>query len=312
MATQKALFLMEPQGSFVIKTRDIPSVAKGELLVKVKAAALNPVDWKIQKRSVIKSYPAILGLDIAGDVVEIGEGVEGFKPSDRSLLRMVRERISGIPAIRESTGGHRCQAASVPLGFATAAVGLFWTSRGAGLNPTLDGRVQFTGQPAVVIGGATSVGQYAIQLLKFAGFSPIVTYASIHHTEFLKSLGATHVLDRKTIAIDEVPAEVKKITDEPVKIIYDAKKRVTPHSQTDPVESKPIHNTSGDLHVESARPFGRVLSKNLTQFLEDGTIKPNSVEELPNGLVGIPDGLQRLRNNQVSGKKLVALPQETA
>ncbi|KAJ8072780.1 hypothetical protein PM082_016339 [Marasmius tenuissimus] len=52
------------------------------------------------------------------------------------------------------------QAASVPLALATAAIGLYWTDKGAGLNPKLDKNVQFTGQPAVVVGGASSVGQY--------------------------------------------------------------------------------------------------------------------------------------------------------
>ncbi|KAL0563166.1 hypothetical protein V5O48_018909, partial [Marasmius crinis-equi] len=108
----------------------------------------------------------------------------------------------------------------MPLGFATATVSLFRTSRGAGLNPTFNRSIQFIGQPAVVIGGATSVGHYAIQLLKFAGFSPIITYTSVHHTNFLKILGVTHILDWKMIAIGEVPAQVKKITNEPTKIIY--------------------------------------------------------------------------------------------
>ena len=83
---QKALFLAEKQGSFVLGTREIPSPAAGEILVQVKAAALNPVDWKIQKTHfefLVEKYPAFLGSDIAGDVVKLGEGVKGFSVGDR-------------------------------------------------------------------------------------------------------------------------------------------------------------------------------------------------------------------------------------
>ena len=131
----------------------------------------------------------------------------------------------------------------------------------------------------------------AIQLLKFSGFSPIITYASERHTDFLKSLGATHILDRKAVAIQDLPAEVKKITDAPVKVVYDAIS--LPDTQEasyntlaeggdlvivldsqikNPVESKKIHHVFGNVQPQPNRPFGRALYKQLTQFLEDGTI----------------------------------------
>ncbi|KAL0566503.1 hypothetical protein V5O48_015507 [Marasmius crinis-equi] len=222
------------------------------------------------------------------------------------------------------------QAASVPLGLTTAAAGLFWTKGGAGLNPTLDKSVQFTGQPAVVIGGASSVGQYAIQVLRFAGFSPIIAYASARHTDVLKNLGATHIIDRESVAINNLPAEVKKITDKPVRVVYDAIS--LPDTQEAsyatlaeggnlivvlepkvkaPVEEKRIHQIMGNVHPEYNRSFGRVLYANLTKYLDEETFVPNRVEELPDGLAGIPDGLERLKNDKVSGTKLIALPHKT-
>ena len=58
----------------------------------------------------------------------------------------------------------------------------------------------------------------AIQLAKLSGLSPIITTASLKHTDFLKSLGATNVIDRNASLLDEV----KKITDQPITIVYDA------------------------------------------------------------------------------------------
>lgn len=84
LLTQKALLLTAEFGKFVVS--DIPRESPGaaEVLIKVQSTALNPVDWKIQKYGhLIDGYPAVLGSDIAGDVVEVGEGVTDFKLGDR-------------------------------------------------------------------------------------------------------------------------------------------------------------------------------------------------------------------------------------
>ncbi|KAL0059593.1 hypothetical protein AAF712_013644 [Marasmius tenuissimus] len=344
MSSQKALFITEKQGSFAVDTRDIQAPGAGEILVEVKAAALNPVDWKIQKYGIfLQKYPAVVGTDIAGDVVKLGKGVQGFNVGDRVLFqgyftndyagfqqftKVAAEIAAKIPeAISYS------QAASVPLTLATAAIGLYWTEKGAGLNPKLDKKIQFPGQPAVVVGGSSSVGQYGspqdMRLIQTRVIN--ATFSLYSHSDAQRTLGATHVVDRTSVAIQDLPTEVKKITKVPVKTVYDAIS--LPDTQNasynilaeggnlvivldsqikNPVESKKVHHVFGSVQPEPNRPFGRTLYKKLTQFLQDGTVKPNRVEELPNGLAGIPDGLKQLENDQVSGLKLIALPHETA
>ena len=82
--TQKALLLDAKFGKLVVDTIPVPKPSSGDILIKIYAAALNPVDWKIQKYGVfIQSYPAILGTDISGEVEEIGENVTDFKKGDR-------------------------------------------------------------------------------------------------------------------------------------------------------------------------------------------------------------------------------------
>lgn len=81
---QKALLLESKQGPFAVGTVSKYVPGPGELLVKVEATALNPVDWKIQAYGIfIEEYPTILGTDAAGLVEEIGEGVTGFTKGDR-------------------------------------------------------------------------------------------------------------------------------------------------------------------------------------------------------------------------------------
>ena len=83
MSTQKALLLLEKQGSYAVRDIDIPKPGPGELLVEIKATGLNPVDWKIQAFGLFaEQYPAIIGLDATGTVEAIGSAVTAFKKGD--------------------------------------------------------------------------------------------------------------------------------------------------------------------------------------------------------------------------------------
>lgn len=82
--TQKALLLVQKFGRLAVDTIPVQKPGPGHILVKVQAAALNPVDWKVHRYGIfIQTFPAILGADISGDVEEVGEGVTDFKLGDR-------------------------------------------------------------------------------------------------------------------------------------------------------------------------------------------------------------------------------------
>lgn len=82
---QKALFVESaPNGPQVVRSKGIPKPGPGELLVKVYAAALNPVDWIVRAMNIIvPEWPAVLGEDGAGTVEEVGPDVTGFSTGDR-------------------------------------------------------------------------------------------------------------------------------------------------------------------------------------------------------------------------------------
>ena len=86
--TQRALYFESaPNGPIVVRTKDIPKLGPGEVLVKVLAAALNPVDWAIRALNmIVQKWPTVAGLDGAGVIEEIGEGVSGFSKGDRMLV----------------------------------------------------------------------------------------------------------------------------------------------------------------------------------------------------------------------------------
>ncbi|KAJ7650827.1 chaperonin 10-like protein [Roridomyces roridus] len=345
MRTQKALLLLEKQGPLaVVDGHPIPNPGPGEILVKVQAAALNPVDWKIAKTGdFVQNYPAVLGWDLSGDVEDIGEGVVGLEKGDRVMASAFIPK--GYAAFQQYTlvaanlvtklpsDLDYADAATIPLGYSTAAVGLLAAfPGGAGLNPTLDPAIKFSGQPAFVLGGSSSVGQFAIQILRTLAFSPIITYASARHANYLKSLGATHVIDRGTIIIEDIPAAVQNLLPPgtQLQVVYDAISE--PDTQEvcwalvsedgivvaiqrgvadRDVGGKRLIHIAGSPYAPINKDFGPRLWRMLTGQVEEGTIVPNRVEKLPGGLAGIVDGLKRMENNAVSGVKLVVFPQET-
>ncbi|KAI0783908.1 GroES-like protein [Irpex lacteus] len=344
MATHKALFLLEKQGDYAVKDVPTPKPGPGELLVEIKATGLNPADWKIHDYGVfITEYPAALGTDAAGIVKEVGEGVTGFAPGDRVLYqgfftntKATFQQYSITPAdTTAKLPSHLSleQGATIPLALATAAFGLYSGQiptgelRGVELTPSWEegGRGKYAGQPILIVGGSSAVGQQVIQLAKLSGFSPIITTASIKNTELLKSLGATHVIDRKA----DLPSSVKAITSKPIRYAYDAistkQTQETAYEVLAPGgeiilvlqfavdeakldKSKRVVQVFGSVHDPTQKALGLGLYKNLTKLLESGEIKPNYVEIVPNGLAGIPDGLQKLKSDAVSAAKLIAQP----
>jgi NADPH:quinone reductase-like Zn-dependent oxidoreductase len=185
------------------------------------------------------------------------------------------------------------------------------------------------GTPIVILGGSSSVGQIAIQLAKLSGFSPIIATASSKHADSLKDMGTTHILDRNLTAA-LLKDEIKKITDKPIKFVYDSVSTestqqvaldiLTPgglallvgSATVKPIDDKQIAQVFAGLMVPHNVELLRTLYHDkVYKILESGAIKPNRVEVLPNGLVGVIDGLVRLEADQVSRLKLVAHPQDT-
>jgi NADPH:quinone reductase-like Zn-dependent oxidoreductase len=81
---QKALVLPAKLGEFELQSRAVPNPGKGEVLARIDATALNPVDWKIKVYGLdFLSYPGIVGTDGAGVVEEVGEGVTNLKKGDK-------------------------------------------------------------------------------------------------------------------------------------------------------------------------------------------------------------------------------------
>ncbi|MBY2907694.1 zinc-binding alcohol dehydrogenase family protein [Rhizobium leguminosarum] len=187
---------------------EVPQPGPNEILVRNMAIAINPVDWLLQDSALFPwlDYPAILGSDVAGDVVAVGSIVARFKIGDRVLGQAVgattnrpaHGAFQTFTLVLSNMASHippnisYVDAAVLPLGVGTAACGLFQKDHLALEHPSLTPKA--TGKTILIWGGSSSVGCNAIQLAVAAGYE-CVTTASLHNKDMVRSLGASEVFD---------------------------------------------------------------------------------------------------------------------
>ncbi|KAM0432841.1 hypothetical protein ACHAPT_004543 [Fusarium lateritium] len=210
-------------GPFTLAKVPKPTPEPTDVCIRIKAVALNPLDHKMLTRGeMIKSWPAVLGLDAAGIVEQVGELVTDFKPGQEVFsLCGIGGKTAGFQEVvtvpqhfvsQKPVSLSFEQVASLPICYLTAAAAIL-----AGLHVPIPHISQKApGEPVsplrsvLVLGGGSAVGGAAIQMLRFAlPHAAILTTASIEHSERLKSLGATETIDRKsTSLVSDVTKEV--------------------------------------------------------------------------------------------------------
>jgi len=174
-----------------------------DLLVRVKAVSVNPVDYKVrQRRAAAAREPQVLGWDAAGMVEAIGSEVSLFKPGDEVFyagditrpgsnaeFQIVDERI----VARKPRTLSFAEAAALPLTTITA-----WEALFDRLNIVPEKKPEHRERSVLIIGGAGGVGSIAIQIAKrVAGLTVIATASRKESIEWCRSLGADHVIDHR-------------------------------------------------------------------------------------------------------------------
>lgn len=198
-----------------LQVKDVarPPVGPRDVLIKVHAAAVNPIDWKIRKglqRAFIRyQLPHVLGLDASGVVVEVGARVSRFAVGDEVYTSPTHRR-SGTYAeyvsCHEKEVGRKPrnmthqQAAAVPLAGLTAYQCIVDA-----------GRVQ-SGQRVFIQAGSGGVGTFAIQIAKHLG-AYVATTCSPRNDALVRQLGADEVIDYRSVQFDEVLSDYDVVLD---------------------------------------------------------------------------------------------------
>lgn len=196
----KAFLLTRYGGPDATELRDIPvpEAGRGEVLIRVHAAGLNPVDYKIRD-GALKAIqpiplPVVMGCELAGVVEKVGEGADRYKPGDRVFARVAKDRLGAFAEYavvqqdllaRMPDGLDMATAAGVPLAGLTA------------LQALRDEMQLKPGGQVFISGGAGGVGTFAIQIAKWLG-ARVVTTASSRGRALVQRLGADEVTDYTT------------------------------------------------------------------------------------------------------------------
>ena len=179
-----------------------------EALVRIYAAAVNPVDWKIREGSYKNEedqFPITMGQDYAGVIEKVGSDVKNFKVGDE-VYGLVDGSYAQYAIIPKSDLAHKPQsidfvsAASVPLAALTA-----WQA-------VIDMAQVRSGQKVLIHGGNGGVGEFAIQFAKWRG-AHVITTGRHKGADFLRGLGADEVIDYKIEKFEDRVRDVDVILD---------------------------------------------------------------------------------------------------
>lgn len=197
----------------VLEDIPVPDIGPGEVLVRVAAASLNPLDVKLQKGWMHQffplDFPYTLGTDLAGTVERVGTGVTGWRTGDKVVARAdptsggALAELAAVPAsylVRAPTAVSLEQAAGLPTAAGTAWQALFEV---ADLK---------SGQTVLVHAGAGGVGSFAIQFARSAGARVIAT-ASGDGIAIARRLGADQVVDYRSENFAEKLSDVDLVLD---------------------------------------------------------------------------------------------------
>jgi NADPH:quinone reductase-like Zn-dependent oxidoreductase len=190
------------------KPRPEPQV--GEVLLRVHAAGVNPIDWKIRQGLMREfrpvTFPYTPGIEVAGVVAEVGPAVTAFKIgqavfgqiAEGSYAEYLTAPVEAL-ALKPQTLSF-VEAATVPVGATTAWRALF------------DNGGLTSGQRVLIQGAAGGVGLFAVQLAKWKGAQVIAT-ASTANLDFVRSLGADTVVNYMTTPVESVVQDVDLVLD---------------------------------------------------------------------------------------------------
>ena len=189
----------------------VPTPATGELLVKVQAASVNPLDWKTRagylKDFFPHTFPFIPGWDASGIVEAVGPGVTKFKKGDEVYAHTNRDGTYGeyaivteVEAALKPKSIDHVHAAAIPVAALTAWQALFETAQ------------LVAGQKILIHGAAGGVGNFAVQFAKWKGAYVIGT-ASGKNQAFLRELGTDEVIDYEKNRFDDVVQNVNVVLD---------------------------------------------------------------------------------------------------
>ncbi|HEX2411759.1 MAG TPA: NADP-dependent oxidoreductase [Solirubrobacteraceae bacterium] len=293
---------------------DVPPVAPDGVLVRVKAAGVNPVDTKVRGGYMAKAlpyhFPVILGWDVAGVVEEVGPAVTWFKPGDE-VYGYVRRHHLQYGTYAEFTTAPEGFFAHMPDGLSfEEAAALPLVSLTA--HQALEALGLRGGETLFLGGGSGGVGHVAIQLAVARGARVVATASERNHP-FVRELGA----EPFDYADADLPAHVRDLlsdsgTDAALDLFgADAREQafsvLRPGGRLASVARPPPEPRDGhhEVHYVFVRPSGYDLGEHITPLVAEGSLRPHVEATYP--LERAAEAHERLEEGHVRGKLVLTI-----
>ncbi|KAK8627387.1 hypothetical protein V6N13_134999 [Hibiscus sabdariffa] len=284
---------------------DVPEVKEDQVLIKVAAAALNPVDAKRRQgkfKATDSPLPTVPGYDVAGVVVKVGSQVKELKEGDEVYGNINEKALEGpkqFGSLAEYTAVEEkllalkpknldfAQAAGLPLAIETAYEGLERTGFSAG-------------KSILVLNGAGGVGSLVIQLAKQVfGASKVAATSSTGKLELLKSLGADLAIDYTKENFEDLPEKFDVVfdaigqCDKAVKAIKEGGSVVALTGAVTPPGFRFVVTSNGEV------------LKKLNPYLESGKVKPVVDPKGPFPFAQVAEAFSYIETNRAVGKVVI-------
>ncbi|RAH70537.1 zinc-binding alcohol dehydrogenase family protein [Aspergillus aculeatinus CBS 121060] len=347
MSTQKAIVVTSPKQASLVRDRAIPTLRDDYILVKTVSVALNPTDWK--HIAFLAPVGVLVGCDYAGIVEEVGKNVQGkfqkgdrvcgfvhganaVEPEDGAFAEYIVAKADVSTKIPANLSFQ--EAATLGVGITTVGQALYQSLKLA--PPTAP---TTTREPLLIYGGSTATGALAIQFAKLSGYQ-VLTTCSPHNFDLVKQLGADAAFDYKD---PDTPAAIRRYTDNKLRLVLDTISVEASAKFCDEalsteggeysallavgIERQNVNDrwtlaytavgedfTFGETPMPAKpqdREFAARFWETATQLLAEGKIKVHRPKVGARGLEGVMEGLELLKQDKVSGEKLVYNVEET-
>lgn len=347
MSTQKAIVITGPEKAELVTDRSIPALRDNCLLVKTIAVGLNPTDWKAISRSPPTGLT--VGCDFAGIVEAVGKDVKkqwqkgdrvcGFshgcnitQPEDGAFAEYIA--VKGDVVMRLPDNLNFQEGATLGIGIPTAAQALYQS-----LKLALPTEPIKEATPILIYGGSTATGTLSIQFAKLSGYT-VLTTCSPRNFNLVRTLGADAVFDYND---PQAAAEIKKYTNDNLKLVLDCIALEDSIKFCDEAISSSGGEYGALLFVEFPRKnvnthftvaytisgedfkygdrlipgkpedkaYAEMFFPIAETLLAQGKVKVHPTKVGKEGLKGVLEGLEMLKNGKVSGEKLVYNIEET-
>ncbi len=282
--TIRAIRLHQYGGPEELKLEQVPCPVPqaGEVLIRVHAAGVNPVDWKIcqgwLKDFLPVQFPSIPGRDLAGTVEEVGPDVTAFQKGQAVFGQSANGAYAEYMTASVDTLALKPtalsfdEAAAIPVGATTAWQGLFD-----------QGGLQ-AGQRVLIQGAAGGVGLFAVQFARWKGAHVIGT-TSTSNLDFVRALGAELVVDYTTTPVEQAVQDVDLVFDTVGGKVLESSLRMVKRGGT-------LVTIAGQPSEEQAQQLGiRVLSfgaqvshqllQTFAQLIDEGQVKVTVAKQFP-------------------------------